>query len=102
MDDSTFNPTLIAEKEKRRRWLALQTELSEKLCRKYKVESDVLSWMEALIEKVVDAYGVDGLKGKRILDLGCGSSISETTHDPIIFGSSLERDFEPWFCRGLQ
>jgi SAM-dependent methyltransferase len=59
---------------------------------------DALAWkLRALyIPDLIKSYGsLSAVKGKRILDIGCGSlDYDHKDRDP-----SLKRMFEPWFCR---
>ena len=52
-------------------------------------------------KRVISVFNnLDGLQGKRILDLGCGSTL---TKDKSIFSSAdSQRDYEPWLCRLLE
>jgi len=69
----------------------LETQFS-KLVTKYNIDPTYLAALEIDL-KAIDSLvgGLEKLKGKRILDLGCGSSLPEE-------GNRL---FEPWLCRSL-
>lgn len=71
----------------------------EKLAVKYKIhnagELMDLRFVKTQLREALRVFGgVDNLRGKRILDIGCGATVSADEN----FG----RRFEPWFCRGLQ
>ena len=87
---------------KQERIYALIREVGRKLCEKYKLsEKDKhhLGWMEENVRVALEKFGIDEIKGKRILDLGCGSTGSETGR---FFGVRIkDREYEPWFCRAL-
>jgi len=73
-------------------------ELIEKLSVQYKVDQSELSVLNYVdLPRLIEIFGsLDNLKGKRILDLGCGSINSPDRED-----NYESRSFEPWFCRAL-
>ncbi len=85
---------------------SLETEFG--LSRKVSNEPETLAIIEQLLGRVLAAFGpVSQLKGKRILDIGCGSRTSRAPSRG--FRGGRERPsregytalFEPWFCRIL-
>ena len=78
-------------------WFVAIGKVKEKLSIKYKINNDAveLILVKAQLMKALEVFGgIDNLQGKRILDIGCGATISAD--------EKLGRRFEPWFCRGLQ
>ncbi len=70
-------------------------ELQHKLEVIYKTKDDFPVVLEEILKPVQKAFGsLSDVKGKRILDLGCGSNLT--------FYQTDGRHFEPWFCRALK
>lgn len=99
---SNFSPnpaTPREAKEKAELLKAQINQLKEKFILKYKIDvNDPTVYPEGDLYKLVEVFGsLDNLKGKRILDIGCGSVNSvdrERNYE--------SRSFEPWFCRLLK
>jgi len=93
----------------------------EKLKTKYSYEGSILR-LKANLEYIVNKFGgVDNVKGKRVLDLGCGHTLDKESqdilketkrnpyrskllkergsYDTLIEG--IPRMYEPWLCRAL-
>ena len=90
--------------------LDVQYALAQKMVREPGLEEII----KQLVGRVYRAYGsFAGLKGKRILDIACGSSTSKApafvfvntpfgeTRIPISHTDGYTAQFEPWFCRIL-
>jgi SAM-dependent methyltransferase len=73
-----------------REWGLLVSQVRKKLQIDYK--ASYLDGIEQGLFEVIKKFGgIDNLRGKKILDIGCGSASSE---DGLLFS--------PWFCRALQ
>ena len=104
MDEITFNPNNLSRQvESDEEYEAILKDLKEKLLLKYS-SKQMLGYsgrqpfipknLENILEPVRKAFGgIKNVAGKRILDLGCGGSLSY---------DFPKRLFEPWFCRALQ
>lgn len=68
------------------------------LKKKYNIEKLPINPEIQILEISRIFNGLDNLKDKKILDLGCGSNYESYDIDAI---SGKERTFEPWFCRAL-
>ena len=78
----------------------LATELGKTMASKYPTDSDAEHHTRLALHNQLAhiLYGISGeVRGKRILDLGCGSN------QPELEGGFLFRDsmYEPWVCRSL-
>ncbi len=98
MGESIFrsDPASVLEKQK---WEDFWHKLIEKLRVKYKVKDlRDLDYVKYDLKVVRDAFGIDGILEKRILDIGCGSMSADTTGILNI----RYRPFEPWLFRALK
>src|SRR3989344_3058045 len=99
MDDSTFNPNSSRvdleqqkKREEKRRWYERVRDLIKELALKYQADPSDLIGVEIDLWTIGESFGGENeLKGKRILDIGCGSTTPELN----------DRSFEPWLCRAL-
>lgn len=101
----------LVEAEKKEFWekeMELQNEILNRLKEKYKI-SELPHKGGTLEEQLIDIrrkFGsLKNVKGKRILDLGCGSNYG--SFDSDVFNKlasekgEVGRTFEPWLCRAL-
>lgn len=94
----TVKPDLIATEidiQKERDWMDFVHNLRKNLAAKYNANEDDtdLIGLGLDLEAVREAFGdIQNVKGKRILDIACGSNGSE-------FGDTPHA---PWFCRSLK
>lgn len=81
-------------------------EIVNKLAKKFNI-NHVSSHVEGQLSKVSKKFGgLDNVKGKRILDLGCGSvsgTFETDNFNELDRQDGIEptRTFEPWLCRAL-
>jgi len=89
--------------------------IAKAVCEKYGLHIDeedktgILASIQRKLRKTSLVFGgADNIKGKRILDLGCGSSggtedidMHNSDYARNMFGPDATRIFEPWYCRAL-
>lgn len=91
---------LHSNKEFRRDWEVEDTEIGIRYG-KSNIDYGFASFLEQVKDILYVVKGMDNLKGKTLLDLGCG-----TVHNNYGIESPLDTDypmysFEPWICRLL-
>lgn len=85
-------------------WPIFFFDIQKHLETNYGLSNEVLSQWSFNIEKLRDFFGgrYENLRGKIILDLGCGcNNWHKRFSDPAQPDSESHRDFEPWLARAL-
>ena len=81
-------------------------EIMKKLAKKFNI-NHVSSHVQSQLSKLSKKFGgLDNVKGKRIIDLGCGSvsgTVETDNFNELDRQDGIEptRSFEPWLCRAL-